>query len=346
MCVRSAFVVPSSLLAVLAAMLGVGASAAAQAGTHTVSGMVRGSVSDEPLAGAVVDLRAGTAQRFARTDQFGAFEVTSVPAGTYRLTVRRIGYAELARDFVVADRDTAVTLTLVPRAQTLDTMRVRANVMAIYGVVGASHGLRPLPGASVLVVGAGRTETTDSSGQFFAPVKKPGTYFLRIARPGYAMQMLTIEVPPDHSVETSALLDSTEVEVRHGTEELWEEFDKRVVWHAMNSAVVSGAELRKFEANLLSDALRSTPSFVKRGLKIGSATCVFVNGLPRPGLPLDGMPVDNIEAIELYAAGGDPTESLRKSWPRGVPCGEANGLRNAGRMAPATAIFAVVWTRQ
>jgi hypothetical protein len=285
-------------------------------------------------------------QRFARADQFGAFEITSVPAGSYRLTVRRIGYAELTRDLVVADRDTAITLLLVPRAQVLDTMRVQANVMAIYGVVGTSLGLRPLAGATVLVVGAARTETTDSTGQFLAPVKRPGTYFLRIAKPGYAMQMLTIDVPPDRSVETSALLDSSEMVVRPGTDELWAEFDKRASWHAMNSVIISGAELRKFEANLLSDALRSTPSFVKRGIKIGSATCVFVNGLPRPGLPLDGVPVDNIEAVEMYAVGGDPTETLRKAWPRGVPCGEANGLRNAARAAPGTAIFASIWTKQ
>jgi hypothetical protein len=344
--VRVAYVVSVRLLAVIAVVFATGASAAAQAGTHTVSGIVRGSVSDEPLAGAVVDLRAGSIQRFARADQFGAFEVTSVPSGTYRLTVRRIGFDELTRDFVVADRDTAVTLTLVPRAQPLDTMRARANTMAIYGIVGASQGLRPLAGATVLVVGAGRTETTDSAGQFVAPVKKPGTYFLRIARPGYAMQMITIDVPPDRSVETSALLDSTELAVRPGTDELWAEFDKRVVWHAMNSAVVSGADLRKFEANLLSDALRSTPSFVKRGLKIGSATCVFVNGLPRPGWALDAVPVDNIEAVELYGVGGDLTESLRKDWPRGVPCGEAAGLRNAGRAAPATVLYAVIWMKQ
>ncbi|MEO5817109.1 MAG: carboxypeptidase regulatory-like domain-containing protein [Gemmatimonadaceae bacterium] len=344
--VRSASVVAIWLLAVAAVLLGATASAAAQSGTYTVSGMVRGSVTDEPLAGAVVDLRTGSAQRFARTDQFGAFELASVPSGNYRMTVRRIGFAELARDFVVADRDTAVTLTLVPRAQLLDTTRVRANAMAIHGVVGAAHDLRPLAGATVLVVGAGRTETTDSAGQFFAPVKKPGTYFLRIARPGYAMQVITIDVPDDRSVETSALLDSSEMAVRPGTDELWTEFDKRVVWHAMNSAVVSGADLRKFEADLLSDALRSTPSFVKRGLKIGSATCVFVNGLPRPGWALDAVPVDNIEAVELYGAGGDLTESLRKDWPRGVPCGEATGLRNAGRAAPGTVNFAVIWMKQ
>lgn len=323
-----------------------GASAIAQGAAHTFSGVVRSSSGDDPLAGAVVDLRAGSTQRFARTDQFGAFEVTSIPSGTYRLTVRRIGYAELARDVLVPDRDTAVTLMLEPRAQLLDTARVRANAMAIYGVVGSSLGLRPLAGASVLVVGAGRTETTDSTGQFFAPVKKPGTYFLRIARPGYAMQMLTIDVAQDRSVETSALLDSSVAALRPGTEELWGEFDKRVVWHGLNSAVVSGNDLRKFEMNSLSDALRATPSFVKRGLKIGSATCVFLNGLPRPGLPLDGVPVDNIEAVELYGVGGDVTESLRRDWPRGVPCGEANGLRNAGRAAPATVTYAVIWTKQ
>ena len=148
---------PALLLAASAVLFGAAwDSAAAQGGTHTVSGVVRGSVNDEPLGGALIDLHAGANSRSARSDQFGAFEVNSVAPGTYRMTVRRIGYAELARELIVADRDTALTVALVPRAMTLDTMRVKANVIAIYGVVGTSLTLMPLEGAKVLVVGAGR----------------------------------------------------------------------------------------------------------------------------------------------------------------------------------------------
>jgi hypothetical protein len=308
--------------------------------------VVRGSVNDEPLGGALIELLLIGNPRSTRSNQFGAFDFGSVAPGTYRMTVRRIGFTELARELIVADHDTALTVVLVPRAMTLDPVRVQANVTAIYGVVGTSLTLMPLEGARVLVVGAGKTETTDSSGRFFVPIKRPGTYFLRVAKPGYSHLLLTIDVPAERSVETSALLDTSSATARVNTEKLWQEFDKRVEWHAMNSALVTSMELQKFETNLLSDAIRSSPSFSKRGLKIGNTTCVFVNGLPRPGLQLDVLRVEEVEAVELYGAGGDPTGSLSSDWPRGVPCTEVNGLRTARRPATGTVVFASVWLKQ
>jgi hypothetical protein len=52
-----------------------------------------------------------------------------------------------------------------------------------------------------------------------------------------------------------------------------------------------------------------------------------------------------VVAIRLLAV-GDLTESLRRDCPRGVPCGGASGLRNAGRAAPATVLYAVTWMKQ
>ena len=59
-------------------------------------------------------------------------------AGEERSAVRRLGYLELTRYIAVADRDTTLPLTLMRGTQTLDTMRVRANLTAIYGVVGSA----------------------------------------------------------------------------------------------------------------------------------------------------------------------------------------------------------------
>jgi hypothetical protein len=345
---RENLIRPYTTLLLAASTVLVGAAgnpALAQGGTHTVSGIVRGRPNDEPLAGALIDLRADAKQFSARSDQFGAFEITTATSGTYRMTLRRIGYLELTRDFVVAGRDTAITLTLDRRVQMLDTMHVRASVTAIYGVVGTSAALLPIPGAKVTVVGVGKAETTDSAGRFFVPLKKPGTYFLRVAKPGYTHQVLTLDVPTDRSVETSALLDSSAAAARPGTERLWQEFDKRVEWNAMNSALVTSVELRKFESMLLSEAIRSSPSFAKRGLKIGNSACVFLNGTPRPGLTLDGLRVEEVEAVELYGAGGDPTNSLLNDWPRGVPCSEVNGIRMPRRPATGTVVFVSVWLK-
>ena len=114
----------------------------------------------------------------------------------------------------------------------------------------------------------------------------------------------------------------------------------------MNSALVTSMELEKFESYPFSEAIKSSPSFAKRGMKIGNATCVFINGNPRPGLSLDTLRVEDVEAVELYGANGDPTQSLSSDWPRGAPCTEVNGMRSPQRPATGTVIFASVWLKQ
>jgi Carboxypeptidase regulatory-like domain len=338
---------PALLLAASVALfVAAGSSAAAQGRTHTVSGVVRGSVNDEPLAGALIDLRATDNPRSARSDQFGVFEINAVAPGTYRMTVRRIGYAELTRELIVADHDTALMVVLVRRAMLLDTMRVKANVTAIYGLVGTSLTLMPLQGASVLVVGAGKAETTDSGGRFFVPLKRPGSYLLRVAKPGYSPLQLTIDVPTERSVETSALLDTSSAATRPNTDKRWEDFDRRVEGHAMNSALVTSRELEKFESQLFSEAIKNSPSFAKRGMKLGNSACVFINGSPRPGLALDVLRVEDVQAVELYGANGDPTLSLSSDWPSGAACTEVTGgIRSPQRPATGTVIFANVWLK-
>ncbi|HWJ21326.1 MAG TPA: TonB-dependent receptor, partial [Gemmatimonadaceae bacterium] len=96
-------------------------------------GVVRGEVVDAasaaPLAGAVVYvIGMESAGMGAATDDRGRFALTSVPAGTQRLRVRRIGYATREQSIVVpADDAVEVRIALTEAPLTLDPVRTRAT---------------------------------------------------------------------------------------------------------------------------------------------------------------------------------------------------------------------------
>lgn len=315
----------------------------------SVSGIIRDSATGRPLAGALIELRRDNVRRTAQSDDAGAFRLSPIPVDAYRLTVRRLGFAERAREFQMGARDTSVMVTLVPIARDLDTMYIRAGVTGIYGVVGTSEGLRPLAGARVQVMGANRSKVTDSAGTFFVALEKSGMYMVRITRPGYEHRIFPIAVTAGGAVDASRLLDSSVVDTK-GLEMLWKDLDQRLGWRSMNSALVPGGEIRRAGPNLLR-ALEGSPSFVSRGLFIGDTICVFVNGVPRPTLPLDAIPVEDIEVVELYGAKDDAVKTLMFKWPGNARCGAA--LRIAGRRyeapngprAKAIARWAVVWLK-
>jgi hypothetical protein len=290
-----------------------------------------------PVIGAVVELRGATLQRVTRSDELGAFHLRGVPSGRYSLSVRQIGYEASTLEIAVTDRDTTVVVGLTPIPQVLSAVRVRGRATGIYGVVGTSAGLEPIAGASIRVMGAGRPVATDSAGRYFVSITKPGLYVVRISHRGYADQVFSIDVPADRPVEGSRLLyPGTGPSV--GLNSLWNELDQRLQWRGMNSALVPGSQLRRYGGSL-TDALQGSPAAVTAGVRVSPGTCVFVNGVPRPGWPLDAFSVDDVEVVELY--GRDETDILRKRWPAGAECGD-------GRSRPASgeARFAVVWLKR
>ncbi len=329
----------------LVAVLVASATVAAQ--DPHVAGVIRDSSTGEPLGGALIDVRSTSFQRAARSNQRGEFRVNDVPPGDYRVSVRRIGYRELQRPLRTTNRDTSMVFALTGVVRELDTVRVRSSVTGIHGVVGTAHGLRPIPGATVQVLGVNRPTKTDSSGKFFIELQKPGTYLVRVARAGYAHQLLSIDVPRERSVETATLLDTTDTRARMGTETLWNEFDRRLIWRGPKSALVGLAELDSLDEYALSDALNRSSSAFRRGMRVGSATCVFVNGVPRPGWWVDAFRTERVEAVELYGPGADGTGTLRQAWPPRTPCGLPQGGANGvGGLPAGTAAFAVIWLKQ
>ena len=156
----------------------------AQPAAYSINGTVRSEADRTPLAGATVELSSARFTRRLRTDEGGRFRFGTVPVGTYRLSVLRLGYAPLSRQVSVVDADAELDVTLIPDARTLGAIVTQANVTAVFGGIGAAGltrnaaGERPLDiarGARVQVLGSGAETETDSTGRFFLEVKKPGT---------------------------------------------------------------------------------------------------------------------------------------------------------------------------
>jgi hypothetical protein len=330
----------------LAAILIVGNAAVTLAQSPaTVSGIVVDSATRQGVAGAIIT--AGNSQRIlsARSDEAGRFTLRGLNAERATIAVRRIGYRQMERSIEVS-ADTSFTLVIVPNGVRLAPVRVGAKGEGVWGVVVRSTDFSPISGAQVFVAGSGKPVTTDSAGEYFVPLKRPGTFMVRVTRQGFAEDVLPVKVKRDEIVESSHVLEESN---RTATPPgLWDDFDQRLRWAPPNSStLVTGADLRAVGGSV-TDGLRGSAAFVRLALNLPERPtdiCVFVNGTPRPGVDLNDLRPDDIRAIEIYGKDQMGVD-LGKLWPRGAACGSGGPKRvPMGRAVPPTVRFAVIWTR-
>ena len=339
---------------IAACLISMAFAATAAGQSVTVRGVVRDSATRQGVAGAIVTL--ATSQRIlsTRTDEAGTFAFGGVNPDRMTVAVRRIGYAHREWSAAVGV-DTSLTLLIVPNAVRLAPVRVGAKGEGVWGVIVRSTDFAPSAGARVFVAGSGAPVTTDSSGEYFVPLKRPGTFMVRVTHSGYAEDVLPIKVKRDEVVESSHVLEeSTRPPTPPG---LWADFDKRLRWAPTNnSALVTGADLRAI-GGTVADGLRASPAFVRTALRLpepATNLCVFLDGTPRPGTDIDMIRPEEIRAIEIYSdvQKDQLVLELNKMWPPGAPCGSGGGrlstgstYRGRGRAAPPSVRWAVIWTR-
>lgn len=277
----------------------------------TIRGTTTDSASGQPVAGALIQIRGDSVFRTQRSDDAGKFRF-HLPLGTYRISVLRVGFSESQRNIVLSSRDTALNVPIRPVATALAETRIRGEVPAIYGVVARLPDLMPLAGVTIRVMGATQILTTDSTGKFFVDVGKPGTYFVRMTRDGFGEEWFPIEVPEKRAIEASRMLEPSTRKVAASREHLYKEADERLRYrHPMNSALVTGSELRDAGGDMLTGLQRSR-SVVAKGLKVGGGGCIFVDGVWKgPNFRLEMIDPDEVAAVELYGARGDMTSTLR-----------------------------------
>jgi hypothetical protein len=310
----------------------------AQSASVALRGIVRDSATNSVVAGAIVDVRSATYQSAVRSDESGAFFIGRVPEGLYRLTVLRLGYLKIDRDLQVTKADSQLMIVVVSVAQRLSPVRVGTEGAGIYGVVGDAKDLHPLSGIKIFVAGANESILTDSTGAFFAPIKKPGMYVVRMSGNGFAEEIAMVDVPEKHVVDASRLLDESNVPPRPPGP--WDDFDQRLRWRSsQHSALVTGSEIREVGGDL-GVALNASKSVVLKGLKISANACVIVDGAPHPGWHVADFRPEEIEAVELYGAGDKTVGSLLTNfvWPRPNKC--------TPKTSADVVQWVVIWTKR
>jgi len=319
-----------SLLAVV--LLSVLALRGVSAQQYNVTGTVRDGATGQPVFGAIVSLSRGDNERVARTDQGGGFAFTNVPSGSWMVYVRRLGY-EPTRRAIEVQSGTVVQIDFtITRLVALDTVRVRAAPQAIYGVVGvltAARELRPLPNATVQVVGLGSMRaTTDSGGHFFIALKNPGPYVVRAQAKGFVPQTLSVTLAPHDGAEVAFLMD-TALQVSHRLTMAYQDFDDRLKVKGIGSALVTREDLMRSGNSNMLEAIRFSRSFSARALVMGAYACVFLDGIAKPNVQLSAVDPRDVEAVEVYTRSGDRTGSLAQRWPSGTPCPPSGAMASS-----------------
>jgi hypothetical protein len=305
---------------------------------QSTSRELRGVVRDEagvPLENVLVVLDPVGASRRARTDTAGTFSFRRVPAGRHQLQTLRLGYRADDRLVELADSGLSVVIVLQRIATELDTVSVRAPRLGLYGTVIDRDKLRPLGGASVEVMGTRWSGKTLADGQFAFGNLRPGPYLVLVRRPGFRSDMRSVSVPQDAGIELAFILDTVSGNPDKRYEMRWQDFNSRIQWKGRLSAVVPHQELSGHYGQTLAEALKYSRSFLTKGLiLVDTLTCVFVDGVPRPGATANDFGADEVEAVEVYGMRSDWTGTLSSTWTRGAPCGA--GFQGPGALGPAT----------
>jgi len=139
--------------------------------------------------------RVARAMREARTNAQGIFRIPDLDPGTYRLTVRRIGYEIAIQSYIVTDSGGVARFCLFPDIQSLPAIITSSARGGITGVVGDTA-LSLVRGADVSVFGENMHAVTDSAGGFFFPVE-PGEYTISVKKKGYRPEVVAVRVPKD-----------------------------------------------------------------------------------------------------------------------------------------------------
>jgi hypothetical protein len=317
------------------------AVARAQTPTGTLTGTVRDELG-QPVRQALVVLDAETAPLRARTGDDGRYRIDRVPLGGHDLQVVRIGFRPHRSRLIVTEPGVTVDVTLNALPTPLDTIAVRVSRGGIHGIVvtrGMSllpHEPRPLRGAVVEVLDTPFRATTGADGRFSLGQVAEGAYSLLVRIDRYQSRIVPTYVPPEGGIDLNVVLDSTIADWQRREDMELREISRRLREATNPSAFVSAAELAVPEGTTLKDALRDAPSALSRGLLLrDEITCIYVDGVPRPGMTARDFLAEDVHAVEVYginARGG--TEAPARPWQMGTFCG--SGTRQ-GPLAPMTA---------
>jgi len=318
--------------------LGLAPALRAQTGLQHVTGTVR-----DLAANPVADAEVLVGGRRTTTGPQGIFRIDSLKPGVYPLTIRRIGYRPIhSRMPVVASEPTEAEYVLLPAPFRLPEIVVEGRRRGIYGVV-ADTGLRPLPGATVEVLGnGGGTAITDSLGRFAFADARNGIYLVRVTRSGFGERRIMVDLYPGDSREVTALLAPGLTGGSRFETAALEDLDRRLAL-GLRRSFLTRDELQRYGSMSLCDVPRVRTT-------AGDLPTVIVNGtMVMRGVSICSWRMDEIALLEVGAEiCGDASRTL--AFALGTPCSGASrmGTRRATRARQPSGRgggYVVIWEK-
>lgn len=278
-------------------------SAQSPVAPQPVPNTLRGIVTDTlgvPLADALV--LVAELRRQVRTGSDGRFLFDSVKVGTYEVRPRRLGYVAANVRVDVTAQGGSVHIRMIQFRNVLPSIVTNADMGGLSGVI-ADTDRNPLQGATISVMGEGKSARTDITGNFFIPLKA-GQYMVRIEREGHVRQMMGVMIPENEGRRIAAWLvpgKGNASDIMIGVNLF--NMNQRLVRSSPTSSKYFTAEAltRQGIDDLLELARRNA---------IGTVTpdCeVSIGNQPGGPLPLSAIYTDEVEFVEVYSpsmAGG------------------------------------------
>lgn len=180
-------------------------SAAAKVGS-TITGIVR-DTAGRAVPEAIVYL--SELRRSMRTRADGSFSLPDLTPGDYTIGVRVLGFVPISERIRIDTGTTSVVFEVTPALTSLPSVVTNASRGGLSGVILDGDG-NPLRATEIRVQGAGvGGAKTDSLGEFFIPVKA-GHYLVRVEKPGFERQLVSVTVPAGEGRRMSAALRQLE----------------------------------------------------------------------------------------------------------------------------------------
>ena len=317
--------VPDAQLAGVAAILtfvNARPGAAQNPGPPNLVGRVATEVG-APLAD--VEVRVVGTSMVAQTDARGTYRFVGAPDGVHALRFRRIGYLPGALEVNVPSVADTITLMMVPSRTLLDTIKVAAQVYVVGGIV-VDAGNRAIPGAIVDVIGSARvTDTTDAGGWFNFTSVKSGPLLMRTRKDGFGEGSYSIDLQDSRGIvlhmdslptKTSPSKASMLNGFGNVEADVWAETRQRIAQRRPGSRVLPREALAAYSGMSLAEAIQRMDVGSRISTALASshdAACVLEDGYRVVGyLSLRSFRADNVDFVELYPPGTEPTGSLQR----------------------------------
>jgi Carboxypeptidase regulatory-like domain len=213
----------------------------------------------------------------------------------------------------VPERGVDVTIVLAQLSFQLDTMAVVAHRTGVFGTTVVASDLSALSGVEVHVLETRTRARTGADGRFSFPNIRPGAYVIRATHGGFKTLFLSVAVPEKDAVELSLALDRPATKSDRNAEQLFIEMKMRLDRRSVpNSVIVPRQELSPRGGKTLDVALRYSPSFLLKGLRIVNDECIFLNGIPAPQMHLKDFLAEDVAMLEVYGSGDQDSELANK----------------------------------